>query len=154
MFNFLSLYKKNYSYIVSESCFFVHNLWDLIVLMLVHLFWLLVWNFLMSHYFFLFFSFLFFSFLFFSFLFSSLLFSSLLFLFFSFLFFSFLFFSFLFFSFLFCLIYFKLQILFPSWSTLPLFHISYLLPAFLSPQGCPHHPPSPHQTSKLQSLKG
>jgi hypothetical protein len=41
-------------------------------------------------------------------------------------------------------IYFKLQILFPSWFTLQLFHIQYLFLSPLFPQGCPH--PPPHRT--------
>jgi hypothetical protein len=44
--------------------------------------------------------------------------------------------------------YFTLQILFPSWSTLLLFYIPYLLTAPLTPWGCPLQP-QPHQISKL-----
>ena len=46
---------------------------------------------------------------------------------------------------------FKLQILFPALSKLWLFHIPYLLPAPLSPQGCAHAP-QPHPTRPLNSL--
>jgi hypothetical protein len=48
----------------------------------------------------------------------------------------------------FFLFFFTLQILFPSRSTLRLFHTSYLFPNLLSPGGCPHQH-WPDQTSKL-----
>ena len=55
-------------------------------------------------------------------------------------------FSEIFFLFYFFSFFFTLQILFPFWSTLRLFHILYLLPIPLSPLGCPL---TPNQSSKL-----
>ena len=63
-------------------------------------------------------------------------------------------FSEIFFLFYFFSFFFTLQILFPFWSTLRLFHILYLLPIPLSPLGCPSTPTKALNFLVPQSLEG